>query len=130
MLPTFFLKEKEQTLLFGRDCLGRRSLMWRQTEDAFMLSSVGLAEPGAEWQEVPATGFFYIKFGETVKEPAFTACGYPVQLIPWVYDSKADENSMVERRSSRRSQKRSLRICFKIAYAVFKNQHCNSHQSA
>ncbi|KAJ3214996.1 Asparagine synthetase domain-containing protein 1 [Clydaea vesicula] len=57
-----FLHKKLNFLLFGRDVLGRRSLLWNLNElknnesDEFLITSVGTE--GSKYQEVPANGFY------------------------------------------------------------------------
>ncbi|XP_077175564.1 asparagine synthetase domain-containing protein 1 [Paroedura picta] len=57
-----FYQASRHRLWFGRDCFGRRSLLWQFNGDrdgALALSSVSAApETGNPWQEVPAAGIF------------------------------------------------------------------------
>lgn len=43
---------------FGRDCIGRRSLLYKTDGSSFMLSSVG--DGSAGWEEVPADGIYVL----------------------------------------------------------------------
>lgn len=92
---------------FGRDCLGRRSLLWLRSETgAFMLSSVGKAKTHRDdadgWEEVPANGFYCIDLNvdfittdneENTELPK--ACGIPLQLFPWTYVQNEDKLDML-----------------------------------
>ncbi|CAG8466385.1 6458_t:CDS:10 [Ambispora leptoticha] len=61
-------------LWFGRDCLGRRSLLWHlptSESDRFILTSVGvnnkrkkIDDPILNFEEVPATGFFCLNLDD------------------------------------------------------------------
>ncbi|OAD02603.1 hypothetical protein MUCCIDRAFT_40611, partial [Mucor lusitanicus CBS 277.49] len=60
-----YYRASTKKVYFGRDCLGRRSLLWLRSETrAFMLSSVGKAKTHQDdvdgWEEVPANGFYCI----------------------------------------------------------------------
>ncbi|CAO3607842.1 unnamed protein product [Mucor fragilis] len=92
---------------FGRDCLGRRSLLWLRSETgAFMLSSVGKAKTHQDdtddWEEVPANGFYCIDLNvesittdneDNTEQPR--ACGIPLQLFPWTYVQSDDTLDML-----------------------------------
>jgi asparagine synthetase B (glutamine-hydrolysing) len=67
-------------LYFGRDRLGRRSLLICQTEDALKLSSVA-DEPHEGWQEVEADGFYSIDVRATFDESLSTLTRHS-----WVLD--------------------------------------------
>ncbi|KAK9767775.1 hypothetical protein K7432_002158 [Basidiobolus ranarum] len=59
----FYFEKSKEKLWFGRDCLGRRSLLWhlpKHSEDSFVLSSVGPENqcPEGYWEEVPAKGIY------------------------------------------------------------------------
>ncbi|KAG0242551.1 hypothetical protein BGW41_003909 [Actinomortierella wolfii] len=67
-------------LFFGRDCLGRRSLLWHRSnnirESPFILTSVGYSQYQTEClplDEVPADGFYSILVGD----PTCTLTHYP-----------------------------------------------------
>ncbi|KAJ3020568.1 Asparagine synthetase domain-containing protein 1 [Thoreauomyces humboldtii] len=66
-----YYQPSEQKLYFGRDFLGRRSLLWRiprVADEPFLLASVGFLEnldpefPLADWAEVPADGLYSLDF--------------------------------------------------------------------
>lgn len=101
-----YYKAKLNKLYFGRDCLGRRSLLWYKSENGpFMLSSVGMA-PKAEdenkgvWGEVPANGIYHIDLAKTsedyVGEHVLEACGLPVRLFSWIQGIEGDTFRMLE----------------------------------
>ncbi|KAI7898362.1 asparagine synthase-domain-containing protein [Cokeromyces recurvatus] len=87
-------------IYFGRDCLGRRSLLWYHPKNGpFMLSSVGKSNTEVKtdsvWEEVPAIGFFSIDLQSdindtTMKNSLPLACGIPIKLFPWKYDNELD----------------------------------------
>ncbi|KAJ3176199.1 Asparagine synthetase domain-containing protein 1 [Geranomyces variabilis] len=62
----------ERKLYFGRDYLGRRSLLWRKPKtaaDPFLLASVSPigdinseSDVGSDWEEVPADGIYCLQF--------------------------------------------------------------------
>ncbi|KAF9974686.1 hypothetical protein BGZ73_001844 [Actinomortierella ambigua] len=80
-------------LFFGRDCLGRRSLLWHRSEnlkgEPFILTSVGYSQHQSDClplDEVPANGFYSL----AVDDPLCTLTHYP-----WVQqDATIDTNSM------------------------------------
>ena len=50
-----------RTVLYGRDCLGRRSLLWKRTKEGdFLLSSICDGSSSEEWQEVEADGLYIV----------------------------------------------------------------------
>lgn len=64
-----YFRRTDNTLFFGRDKLGRRSLVWRKSNTSgdffskFELCSTGFGLDNGDWQEVPTTGVFSIRFG-------------------------------------------------------------------
>ncbi|KAK4509321.1 uncharacterized protein ATC70_007672 [Mucor velutinosus] len=92
-----YYRASTRKVYFGRDCLGRRSLLWLRSETgAFMLSSVGKAKTHQEdadsWEEVPANGFYCIDLNvnianadKQVNTELPRACSIPLQLFPWIY---------------------------------------------
>jgi len=79
-----YFSTRENKLYFGRDCLGRRSLLRGVGEDgAFLLSSVGVGSYG--WEEVSVDGLWCIDLDEWSEE-----CGIdmkcPAKLYPWITD--------------------------------------------
>ncbi|KAK0392537.1 hypothetical protein NLU13_2032 [Sarocladium strictum] len=77
----FFSKARGR-LYFGRDRLGRRSLLSCQTGDALRLSSVA-DEPHEGWQEVEADGFYSIEVRAGFQETMSTLIRHP-----WVHDEE------------------------------------------
>ncbi|RUS18397.1 hypothetical protein BC938DRAFT_475991 [Jimgerdemannia flammicorona] len=74
-----FWQASAKKLWFGRDCLGRRSLLWhrpRSGDDSFMLTSVGaLISAGGNsevqspfFEELPANGIYCLDVGLMVRE--------------------------------------------------------------
>ncbi|KAL9548090.1 hypothetical protein MBANPS3_005850 [Mucor bainieri] len=92
-----YYRATTKKVYFGRDCLGRRSLLWLRSETgAFMLSSVGRAKTHQDdkdgWEEVPANGFYCVDLnvdtthaGNEKETELPSACGFPLQLFPWAY---------------------------------------------
>ncbi|XP_063412900.1 asparagine synthetase domain-containing protein 1-like isoform X2 [Mytilus trossulus] len=69
-----------QTVYFGRDMFGRRSLLWhlpRAVDDVFMLSSVRISD--YEFQEVPSVGLFSMH----VSSDVVTMTMYPRDEAVW-----------------------------------------------
>jgi asparagine synthetase B (glutamine-hydrolysing) len=101
-----YYRASMKKIYFGRDCLGRRSLLWyRSEEEAFMLSSVGKAVTSEEdmkgvWEEVPAAGIYSIDFElNEVSEPRNSlpqACGLSIHCFPWTYNERSDKLKMLE----------------------------------
>ncbi|ORX98925.1 hypothetical protein K493DRAFT_329250 [Basidiobolus meristosporus CBS 931.73] len=65
----FFFERSTERLWFGRDCLGRRSLLWhlpKHSGDAFVLSSVGPEYecPEGYWEEIPAKGIYCLDLSQ------------------------------------------------------------------
>ncbi|KAG5513376.1 hypothetical protein PMAC_001439 [Pneumocystis sp. 'macacae'] len=78
----YFSKKKEK-LWYGRDCLGRRSLLkyvCSETDDSFcfMLSSV--SNGGLLWEEVPANALYCIDLSQDLKNK------FEEKKIPYIYD--------------------------------------------
>ncbi|KAH9509730.1 Asparagine synthetase domain-containing protein 1 [Bulinus truncatus] len=66
-------------LWFGRDMLGRRSLLWHlpsHSDDQFILSSV--SNEKQEYSEIPSVGIFALDFTEPISSPTLT-------LYPWLH---------------------------------------------
>ncbi|KAG0262418.1 hypothetical protein DFQ27_002344 [Actinomortierella ambigua] len=79
-------------LFFGRDCLGRRSLLWHrsnQTSEApFLLTSVGYSRHQANClslDEVPANGFYSL----SVDDPTCTLTHYPWRQQDAIIDTSS-----------------------------------------
>lgn len=70
-----FLDKKAKRLYYGRDRLGRRSLLLKREED-FLLSSIAEA-PAVGWAEVEADGCYAIELSET---------GLPKDMMPVRHD--------------------------------------------
>ncbi|KAI7865187.1 asparagine synthase-domain-containing protein [Spinellus fusiger] len=103
-----FWQKSTNRLWFGRDCLGRRSLLWTPSKDKkqpFFLSSV--CPPSSTrsdtllWEEVPANSIYCIQLGQEIhpeqsldQQPS--ACGYPLRIFPWTdeKDTSSDILSM------------------------------------
>ncbi|KAG2224159.1 hypothetical protein INT45_000174 [Circinella minor] len=88
-----FYQEQSKRIWFGRDCLGRRSLLWCKNENSLLLSSTAKPDDGLEWQEVPANGIYSIQLCDNNDdnknkqefEPVFIINqSLPVQLYPWL----------------------------------------------
>ncbi|KAM6178389.1 asparagine synthetase domain-containing protein 1 [Rhynchocyon petersi] len=89
-----YYQASSHQLWFGRDFLGRRSLLWyfNTPGKSFCLSSVGTQTSGVadQWQEVPASGVFRID----LKSTAISKC-VVLKLYPWKSISR--ESVMKER---------------------------------
>ena len=66
-------------VFYGRDVLGRRSLLFRSDENTLLsISSVSDPQVGSGWNEVEANGVYMLDF-QTDEEPS-------ISKIPWVAD--------------------------------------------
>ncbi|RPA77080.1 hypothetical protein BJ508DRAFT_417291 [Ascobolus immersus RN42] len=56
---------------YGRDCLGRRSLLIRETDEHLEIASVGIGKDSKEWKEVDADGVYMmnLKTNQTLHVP-------------------------------------------------------------
>ncbi|KAL0089938.1 asparagine synthase-domain-containing protein [Phycomyces blakesleeanus] len=101
-----FWQAHTNRLWFGRDCLGRRSLLWARskslTNKSFMLSSVGPSSASSDsgsdnvvWEEVPADGLYCIQMEdietETTDESVF---GHPIRHFSWVQQENSGPNTL------------------------------------
>ncbi|KAG1543147.1 hypothetical protein G6F51_006847 [Rhizopus arrhizus] len=77
-----FWQASTKKLWFGRDCLGRRSLLTCHKQGSLMLSSVGLKSEG--WKELEANGIYCIDFSEEVLQEGL----YKIHLFPWSYSEE------------------------------------------
>ncbi|KAG8233607.1 hypothetical protein J437_LFUL001018 [Ladona fulva] len=67
-----YWNDKRKTLWFGRDVLGRHSLLWTKSANGIILSSVSKRGCDEEkCQEVPALGLFSMDFGAARTEQEF-----------------------------------------------------------
>lgn len=67
------------SLWFGRDVLGRRSLLWAWAAGTLTLSSVAAQTAGADpWKEVPAVGVFRVDLKEFGRTGSVS-----LELFPW-----------------------------------------------
>ncbi|KAI6812100.1 hypothetical protein KC340_g17106 [Hortaea werneckii] len=89
-------------LCFGRDFLGRRSLLTRVTEDGdFLLSSVSDSPESSGWSEIEADGFYCVDLQRTADSGLTgdeTRLGrYPVTRIPYRFtdDGPSENHSSV-----------------------------------
>ncbi|NWX42184.1 ASND1 protein, partial [Steatornis caripensis] len=79
-----YYQASRHSLWFGRDYFGRRSLLWRfsnEADGALCLTSVSVySESGNRWQEVPASGIFKIDL-----KACATAKSLSLTFFPWKY---------------------------------------------
>ncbi|NXN99484.1 ASND1 protein, partial [Rhinopomastus cyanomelas] len=79
-----YCQASRHSLWFGRDYFGRRSLLWRFSDEvgsAFCVSSVSVpSESTNRWQEVPASGIFQIDL-----KACAAAKSLSLTLFPWKY---------------------------------------------
>ncbi|KAI8087994.1 asparagine synthase-domain-containing protein, partial [Gilbertella persicaria] len=68
-----YYRASTNKVYFSRDCLGRRSLLWHQSDHSLLLSSVGRS---SDWKEVPANGIYSVDLTQSMTP----------QLIPWTYE--------------------------------------------
>lgn len=69
----------EDRLWFGRDVLGRRSLLWAWAAGTLTLTSVAAQAPGADpWKEVPAAGVFRVDLKDFGRTGSVS-----LELFPW-----------------------------------------------
>ncbi|CAO3614841.1 unnamed protein product [Cunninghamella echinulata] len=84
-----FWQAKYKTLWFSRDCLGRRSLLWHQSEGgSLIISSVGLKTEELQLEELSANGIYNIKINDsgTISQP---------KLYPWKHSNEGIEHSLI-----------------------------------
>jgi asparagine synthetase B (glutamine-hydrolysing) len=75
-----YLDVKRQHLYFGRDRLGRHSLLWSSdSEGGFVLTSVGKRNL-LDFKEVPAIGIFMIDLNSSGKEADDLCCMYKYNM--------------------------------------------------
>ena len=80
-----FYDEPGQLLFYGRDRLGRRSLLIReQSTDSFELCSVCGEDLGL--QEVKIDGFYAVNLASSAKANALSPRPWPLIQIPWQSD--------------------------------------------
>ncbi|XP_022105426.1 asparagine synthetase domain-containing protein 1-like isoform X2 [Acanthaster planci] len=92
-----YWQESQHCLWFGRDCLGRRSLLWGCFGDgnqSFALSSVARRpeiNTNERWSEVPADGIFCLDVKQWSQHS-----GLPIQvmLFPWQQDAVSSSGSV------------------------------------
>ncbi|ORX49874.1 hypothetical protein DM01DRAFT_1338005 [Hesseltinella vesiculosa] len=73
-----FWHQRFNNVWFSRDCLGRRSLLWRQDPEKFMLSSVAANDSAIAWEEIPSQGVYRLKLSPSDSlQP---------ELHPWSFD--------------------------------------------
>nr|XP_053646419.1 asparagine synthetase domain-containing protein 1-like isoform X1 [Cherax quadricarinatus]XP_053646488.1 asparagine synthetase domain-containing protein 1-like isoform X1 [Cherax quadricarinatus] len=76
-----YYQKHTQRLYFGRDVLGRHSLLWRLPSDTsrvFLIASVCRQDDRVK--EIPALGLYYVDFSVVNLAEEFT-----VNLIPWTH---------------------------------------------
>ena len=68
-----FYDAPNKRVYYGRDCLGRRSLLRKHTADGtLILSSVCDNAPGEAWAEVDADGIYVVDLGVDTLSPSFS----------------------------------------------------------
>lgn len=77
-----FFSKREARLYFGRDRLGRRSLLMCQSADSMRLSSLA-DDPSQGWREVEADGFYSVDLLSTLQETVATLTRHP-----WAQDER------------------------------------------
>lgn len=95
----FFFYDKLHSLIyFGRDCLGRRSLLFNNgtIPGSIQISSVSVA-PHDGWKEVEADGVYVVDCSKSLLMPVraesvpsmSTPCGFPVFRMSWTVGDSA-----------------------------------------
>ena len=92
-----FFDEPSQTLFYGRDRLGRRSLLIREpSPDAFELASVCAGDDDFDFQEVDANGIYAVNLGSlpttNMTPMAISKGSLPTFRLPW--DSDGQDGSL------------------------------------
>ncbi|KAI8373060.1 asparagine synthase-domain-containing protein [Radiomyces spectabilis] len=88
-----YWQARARKLWFARDCLGRRSLLWRRSDGGpFMLSSVGPSSRlnKKDWAEVPATGIYCIDLSQPARQDDVAVGGYPLKNYTWSHQTTPD----------------------------------------
>lgn len=98
----YYHKETSR-LFFGRDFLGRRSLLWKVGENQeLLLSSVGDGSLDGSWTEVEADGIYCIDFAsKAATMPSAERCSissdFNVFKVPYTFSHLSDNNTSVGR---------------------------------
>ncbi|KAK8069182.1 Asparagine synthetase domain-containing protein [Apiospora phragmitis] len=80
-----------QCLYFGRDRLGRRSLLMREEPDGQLLSFSSVADtPASGWEEVQANGIYSIRFHPESSGEKPISLGHRISRHEWVESGGAD----------------------------------------
>ncbi|KAI7885743.1 hypothetical protein K492DRAFT_203752 [Lichtheimia hyalospora FSU 10163] len=94
-----FWQQRTNTIWFGRDCLGRRSLLWRRTDTSLLICSTAKRWDSEQerslWEEIPANGIYGIHLnGSCVsgREQVFNIDNHPVYLYPWISPDDDHDN--------------------------------------
>ncbi|NXI57086.1 ASND1 protein, partial [Chloroceryle aenea] len=89
-----YYEASRQSLWFGRDYFGRRSLLWQFSNEAgsaFCLTSVSVSsESGNQWQEVPARGIFKIDLKACAATKSLS-----LTLFPWKNSCTEKEETFI-----------------------------------
>lgn len=99
-----YYHEDTSTLFFGRDFLGRRSLLWKVGENSeLLLSSVGDGTPDGSWTEVEANGIYCIDLASKAAtipgsaEKCAISSGLDVFKVSYTFSDGSDNNTSVGR---------------------------------
>ncbi|KAK6854093.1 Asparagine synthetase domain-containing protein, partial [Apiospora arundinis] len=86
-----FYDSASQCLYFGRDRLGRRSLLMRDEPDAQSLSFSSVADsPASGWEEVQANGIYSVHFHPESSGDDPISLGHRISRHEWVEGGGAD----------------------------------------
>lgn len=86
-----FYESVGQCLYYGRDRLGRRSLLMRDEPDGQSLSFSSVADsPASGWEEVQANGIYSVQFRPESFGEKQTSLGHQVSRHQWVESGGAD----------------------------------------
>ena len=90
-----FYDSVTRRLYFGRDRLGRRSLLWNQTEDGRSIAFSSVAdEPASSWEEVKADGIYSIHMAISTDRDGKWSTKDLVFKHDWILSPNADMVSM------------------------------------
>ncbi|KAK7510970.1 asparagine synthase-domain-containing protein [Phyllosticta citriasiana] len=81
-----FYDAPRRRLYFGRDCLGRRSLLCSEKAGSMILSSICDYKVSDQWHEVEANGIFFVDLDDAESQ---------INCIPYVRDTKMQDGDIL-----------------------------------
>lgn len=92
-----YYDELSKELYFGRDFLGRRSLLWSITDDGdILLASATEASPGEAWSEVEADGVYCAHLASYVNQSGDDSMpwgNFTVSKVPYLFIGDDSDNA-------------------------------------